>query len=195
MSLINYRTINIDALDPESSTNFPMETLLPATLPQPASGSDAANAATQVRQMLRTDPEGALRAVLDMAPLGGDDQAKEVHLATVIDVLQGIRQGEMTRILEGVCSGDGGAERADCLMKYLYVDYCCELLEEHYDEHRSYVVPVNLIADTLITGTRECLRVPPVVVLRRRRSQLRPKTRASRRSRLAIWPRVPVVSR
>ncbi|KAJ5467704.1 hypothetical protein N7475_005456 [Penicillium sp. IBT 31633x] len=120
MSLINYRTINIDALDPESSTNFPMETLLPATLPQPASGSDAANAATQVRQMLRTDPEGALRAVLDMAPLGGDDQAKEVHLATVIDVLQGIRQGEMTRILEGVCSGDGGAERADCLMKYLY---------------------------------------------------------------------------
>jgi actin related protein 2/3 complex subunit 5 len=37
-------------------------------------------------------------------------------------VLQGIRQGEMTRILEGVCSGDGGAERADCLMKYLYVE-------------------------------------------------------------------------
>ncbi|KAJ5514092.1 ARP2/3 complex 16kDa subunit (p16-Arc) [Penicillium fimorum] len=121
MSQINYRTINIDALDPESSTNFPMESLLPATLPQPASASDAANAATQVRQMLRGgDPEGALRTVLDTAPLGGDDRAKEVHLATVIDVLQGIRQGEMTRILEGVCSGDGGAERADCLMKYLY---------------------------------------------------------------------------
>ncbi|KAJ5188687.1 ARP2/3 complex 16kDa subunit (p16-Arc) [Penicillium cf. griseofulvum] len=121
MSQINYRTINIDALDPESSTNFPMESLLPATLPQAASASDAANAAAQVRQMLRGgDPEGALRTVLDTAPLGGDDRAKEVHLATVIDVLQGIRQGEMTRILEGVCSGDGGAERADCLMKYLY---------------------------------------------------------------------------
>ncbi|KAJ5163614.1 uncharacterized protein N7500_005444 [Penicillium coprophilum] len=121
MSQINYRTINVDALDPESSTNFPMESLLPATLPQAASASDAANAATQVRQMLRGgDPEGALRTVLDTAPLGGDDRAKEVHLATVIDVLQGIRQGEMTRILEGVCSGDGGAERADCLMKYLY---------------------------------------------------------------------------
>ncbi|KAJ5861379.1 uncharacterized protein N7529_008689 [Penicillium soppii] len=121
MSQLNYRTINIDALDPESSTNFPMESLLPATLPQAVSASDAANAATQVRQMLRGgDPEGALRTVLDTAPLGGDDRAKEVQLATVIDVLQGIRQGEMTRILEGVCSGDGGAERADCLMKYLY---------------------------------------------------------------------------
>ncbi|KAJ5276665.1 hypothetical protein N7524_002818 [Penicillium chrysogenum] len=97
MSQINYRTINA------------------------ASASDAASAAAQVRQMLRGgDPEGALRTVLDTAPLGGDDRAKEVHLATVIDVLQGIRQGEMTRILEGVCSGDGGAERADCLMKYLY---------------------------------------------------------------------------
>ncbi|CAG7982445.1 unnamed protein product [Penicillium salamii] len=121
MSQLNYRTINIDALDPESSTNFPMESLLPANLPQAASASDAASAATQVRQMLRGgDPEGALQTVLDTAPLGGDDRAKEVHLATVIDVLQGIRQGEMTRILEGVCSGDGGAERADCLMKYLY---------------------------------------------------------------------------
>jgi actin related protein 2/3 complex subunit 5 len=26
----------------------------------------------------------------------------------------------MTRVLEGVCSGEGGAERGDCLMKYLY---------------------------------------------------------------------------
>lgn len=122
MSQINYRTINIDQLDPESSVNFPMETLLPATLPQPETSSDAANVATQVRQLLRGgDAEGALRHVLDTAPLGGDDRAKEVHLATVIEVLQGIRQGEMTRVLEGVCGAEGGAERADCLMKYLYV--------------------------------------------------------------------------
>lgn len=122
MSQINYRTINIDQLDPESSVNFPMETLLPATLPQPGTSSEAANVATQVRQLLRGgDAEGALRAVLDTAPLGGDEGAKQVHLATVTEVLQGIRQGEMTRVLEGVCAGDGGAERADCLMKYLYV--------------------------------------------------------------------------
>ncbi|KAE8328769.1 actin-related protein 2/3 complex subunit 5 [Aspergillus sergii] len=121
MAQINYRTINIDVLDPESSVNFPMETLLPPTLPAPTTSSEAANVAAQVRQLLRSgDPEGALRAVLDTAPLGGDDRAKEVHLATVIEVLQGIRQGEMTRVLEGVCNGQGGSERADCLMKYLY---------------------------------------------------------------------------
>ncbi|KAJ5103442.1 hypothetical protein N7532_003971 [Penicillium argentinense] len=121
MSQINYRTINIDQLDPESSVNFPMETLLPATLPQSETSSDAANVATQVRQLLRGgDAEGALRAVLDTAPLGGDEGAKQVHLATVTEVLQGIRQGEMTRVLEGVCAGEGGAERADCLMKYIY---------------------------------------------------------------------------
>lgn len=121
MAQLNYRTINIDVLDPESSVNFPMETLLPATLPAPQTSSDAANVASQVRQLLRGgDPEGALRYVLDTAPLGGDDRAKEVHMATVVEVLQGIRQGEMTRVLEGVCSGEGGSERADCLMKYLY---------------------------------------------------------------------------
>ncbi|OGM42281.1 arp2/3 complex subunit Arc16 [Aspergillus bombycis] len=121
MAQLNYRTINVDVLDPESSANFPMETLLPPTLPAPTTSSEAANVAAQVRQLLRSgDPEGALRAVLDTAPLGGDDRAKEVHLATVIEVLQGIRQGEMTRVLEGVCNGQGGSERADCLMKYLY---------------------------------------------------------------------------
>ncbi|KAE8150132.1 actin-related protein 2/3 complex subunit 5 [Aspergillus avenaceus] len=121
MSQINYRTINIDVLDPESSVNFPMESLLPATLPAPGTSSDAAGVASEVRQLLRSgDAEGALRHALDTAPLAGDDRAKEVHLATVIEVLQGIRQGEMLRVLEGVCGGSGGSERADCLMKYLY---------------------------------------------------------------------------
>lgn len=123
MAEFNYRTINIDKLDPESSANFPMETLLPATLPPPSNSSAAANTATQVRQMLRSgDAETALAYVLDTAPLGGDERAKEVHMAAVIEVLQGIRQGEMSRVLEGVCgAGANGSERADCLMKYLYV--------------------------------------------------------------------------
>lgn len=122
MAQVNYRTINVDVLDPESSINFPLDTLLPGTLPAPTDSNTAAGVASQVRQMLRGgDPEGALRYVLDTAPLGGDDRAKEVHLSTVIEVLQGIRQGEMTRILEAVCAGEGGSERADCLMKYMYV--------------------------------------------------------------------------
>ncbi|KAL1964115.1 hypothetical protein VTN77DRAFT_7533 [Rasamsonia byssochlamydoides] len=121
MAQINYRTINVDVLDPEAPVNFPMETLLPGNLPPPTNASNAAAIASQVRQMLRGgDPEGALRTVLDTAPLGGDAQAKDVHLATVVEVLQGIRQGEMMRVLESVCSGEGGTERADCLMKYIY---------------------------------------------------------------------------
>ena len=99
-----------------------METLLPGTLPEPTTSSGAANVATQVRQLLRGgDSEGALRYVLETTPLAGDDRAKEVHMTAVIEVLQGIRQAEMTRVLEGVCNGEGGSERADCLMKYLYV--------------------------------------------------------------------------
>ncbi|PYH41365.1 actin-related protein 2/3 complex subunit 5 family protein [Aspergillus saccharolyticus JOP 1030-1] len=121
MAQLNYRTINIDVLDPDSSINFPMDTLLPATLPAPTTSSAAAAVAGEVRQLLRGgDPEAALRHVLDTAPLGGDERAKEVHLAAVTEVLQGIRQGEMSRVLEGVCTGEGGAGRADCLMKYLY---------------------------------------------------------------------------
>ena len=121
MSTLNYRTINIDALDPDSPQNFPLTTLLPSTLPPPRGSSDAANTATQVRQLLRSgDPAAALIHVLDTAPLGGDEGAKQVHLATVIDVLQGIRQGEMGRVLQAVLDGPGGVERGDCLMKYLY---------------------------------------------------------------------------
>ncbi|KAL2383481.1 hypothetical protein RJZ90_002634 [Blastomyces dermatitidis] len=120
MSLINYRTVDVDSIDPDSSVNFPLETLLPGNIPAPTTSSTAASIGSQVRQLLRSgDSEGALRHVLDTAPLGGDDRAKEVHLATVVEVLGGIRQGEMTRVLEGVCAGDGGAERGDCLMKYL----------------------------------------------------------------------------
>ena len=121
MAQLNYRTINIDVLDPESSINFPMDTLLPPTLPAPTTSGAAASVVNQVRQLLRSgDNEGALRYVLETAPLGGDDRAKEVHLAAVVEVLQGIRQGEMSRVLESVCTGEGGSERADCLMKYLY---------------------------------------------------------------------------
>ncbi|PGH11342.1 hypothetical protein AJ79_04958 [Helicocarpus griseus UAMH5409] len=123
MSLINYRTIDIDSLDPDSSINFPLETLLPGTLPPPTTSATAASTGSQIRQLLRSgDSEGALRHVLDTAPLGGNERAKEVHLATVVEVLGGIRQGEMSRVLEGVCGDgvEGGVERGDCLMKYLY---------------------------------------------------------------------------
>jgi actin related protein 2/3 complex, subunit 5 len=121
MAAINYRTANVDIYDPESSVNFPLATLQPSSLPPPITAAAAASIAQQVRQLLRSgDSAAALAGVLDSAPLGGDDGAKQVHLTTVIEVLQGIRQSDVVKVLEGVLNGQGGKERGDTLMKYLY---------------------------------------------------------------------------
>src|SRR5436305_6179115 len=122
MAAINYRTANVDIYDPESSINFPLATLQPSSLPPPTTAAAAASIAQQVRQLLRSgDSAAALAGVLDSAPLGGDDGAKQVHLTTVIEVLQGIRQSDVVKVLEGVLNGGPGAkERGDTLMKYLY---------------------------------------------------------------------------
>lgn len=120
MSQINYRTLNIDAYDPDSPLNFPLSTLLPSSLPAATNASEAAAIGQQIRQLLRSgDAEGALQGALDTAPLGGDEGAKQVHLSTVIEVLQGIRQSDVARLLAGLLKGEGGMSRADCLMKYL----------------------------------------------------------------------------
>ena len=126
MAAINYRTANVDVYDPESSLNFPLATLQPASLPAPTTAAATASLGQQIRQTLRAgDSAGALAAVLDSAPLGGDDGAKQVHFTTVIDVLQGIRQSDVAKVLEGVLGGNsggggGGKERGDTLMKYIY---------------------------------------------------------------------------
>ena len=44
-------------------------------------------------------------------------------MATVLEVLQGIRQSDISRVLGGVLDGEGGDARADTLMKYMYVKY------------------------------------------------------------------------
>ena len=121
MAALNYRTTQPDIYDPESSINFPLPTLLPSSLPAPSNAAEAASIATQVRQLLRAgDSSGALSSVLETAPLAGDDAAKQIHLTTVIEVLQGIRQTDVPRVLESVLGGEGGKERGDTLMKYLY---------------------------------------------------------------------------
>jgi actin related protein 2/3 complex subunit 5 len=67
----NWRTINIDLLDPESSSNFDTTTLHPALAP--VSENEVRTLGQQVRQLLRGgDPEGALRGALEGAPYGGD---------------------------------------------------------------------------------------------------------------------------
>lgn len=71
----NWRTINIDALDPESSANFDTTTLHPAFAP--VSESEVRGLGQQVRQLLRGgDAEGALRGALEGAPYGGETGVK-----------------------------------------------------------------------------------------------------------------------
>lgn len=75
MAQINWRTIDIDALDPESSANFDLSTLTPAV--QPVSTADVQTLAGQIRQLLRGgDSEGALRGALENAPYGAEEQGK-----------------------------------------------------------------------------------------------------------------------
>ena len=75
MATMNWRTINIDLLDPESSANFSTSSLVPA-LPQ-VTTSEVQTLSGQIRQLLRGgDSEGALRGALENAPYGGDSAAK-----------------------------------------------------------------------------------------------------------------------
>lgn len=115
----NWRTINIDLLDPESSSNFDTTTLHPAFAP--VSENEVRSLGQQVRQLLRGgDAEGALRGALESAPYGGDAGVKELHLQTVTEVLQSIKTSEMTPMLQRIFSTEGGSEALDVLMKYLY---------------------------------------------------------------------------
>ncbi|KAL8692386.1 MAG: hypothetical protein Q9218_002576 [Villophora microphyllina] len=119
MATMNWRTINIDLLDPESPANFSTATLSP-TVP-PVSAAEAQSLSSQIKQLLRGgDSEGALRGALESPPYGGDTAAKEVHLATVVEILQSIKQSEMSPLLNRIYGSEGGVEALDVLMKYLY---------------------------------------------------------------------------
>ncbi|KAK3901052.1 actin-related protein 2/3 complex subunit 5 [Staphylotrichum tortipilum] len=114
-----WRTIDIDALDPDSAPNFDTSTLHP---PQPEiTEAEVRQLTTQVRQLLRGgDAEGALRGCLDMPVYNGSDGVKEMAMGLVVEVLQSIKASEMVPVLRGVGEGVGGGERVDVLMKYLY---------------------------------------------------------------------------
>jgi actin related protein 2/3 complex, subunit 5 len=70
-----WRTIDIDALQEDSSVNFDTSTLYP---PQPEiSEAEVKALAGQVRQLLRGgDAEGALRGCLEMPVYNASDAAK-----------------------------------------------------------------------------------------------------------------------
>ncbi len=73
-----WRTINIDALQEDSSVNFDTATLHPP-LPE-TSEPEVRQLAAQVRQLLRGgDSEGALRGCLEMPVYSGSEGAKVSH--------------------------------------------------------------------------------------------------------------------
>lgn len=75
MATLNWRTINVDALDPDSPANFDMGSLTPSVVP--VATADVQTLAGQIRQLLRGgDSEGALRGALENAPYGADQQGK-----------------------------------------------------------------------------------------------------------------------
>ena len=45
---------------------------------------------------------------------------QDVHLSTVVEILQSIKQADMTPMLGRMYASPGGAEVLDTLMKYLY---------------------------------------------------------------------------
>ena len=44
-----------------------------------------------------------------------------MHLSTVVETLQSIKQSDMSPMLNRIYESDGGPETLDVLMKYLYV--------------------------------------------------------------------------
>lgn len=86
MTQVNYRLIDVDALDPENA--FPAELLTPQF--DLVAIGDIQALATQCRQLLqRGNQEAALRSALENVPYGGDDQGKveppPIHCLMVID--------------------------------------------------------------------------------------------------------------
>lgn len=75
MAEFNWRTLNIDALDPESSYNFDLATLTPAV--QPVSTQDVQTLSGQIKQLMRAgQSEEALKGALENPPYGADEQGK-----------------------------------------------------------------------------------------------------------------------
>lgn len=86
-----WRTIDIDALNEDSSVNFDITTLYPA---QPEiTEADVKQLSGQVRQLLRGgDAEGALRGCLETPVYNGTEGAKVGRPVTVVgDVADGGR--------------------------------------------------------------------------------------------------------
>lgn len=93
-----WRTINIDALQEDSSVNFDTSTLHP---PLPEVGeADVRALAGQVRQLLRGgDSEGALRGCLEFPVYNGAETAK-VRFVRLLRMFMGKIRGDGSSVLD-----------------------------------------------------------------------------------------------
>jgi hypothetical protein len=106
---INFRTINIDALDPESPANFDLSSLTPGV--QPRGSAEVTQLTQQIRQLLRGgDNEGALRSALEGAPYGAPGSGKvctssSLACGVVVEaVIGGTRKKKEVVYVEGIAT-------------------------------------------------------------------------------------------
>ena len=118
MATMNWRTINVDLLDPESPANFDISSLLPTV--SSVSASEVQTLSSQIKQLLRGgDSEGALRGALENAPYGGDAQAKVSNTPTSRGKrkLRSVQSAQTTETIEltagtGYTSSNSGGNSA-----------------------------------------------------------------------------------
>lgn len=59
--------------------------------------------------------------------LADHEWLQEVHLATVVEILQSTKQSDMSPMLSRIYGSEGGTELLDVLMKYLYAPFAARL--------------------------------------------------------------------
>ncbi|KAK9235327.1 actin-related protein 2/3 complex subunit 5 [Lipomyces kononenkoae] len=116
MASLDFRRIDVDALDPENIIE--PEFLVPpsiANLP-PLGVAEIQSVGQYIRGLLsRGDHVGALQAALDQPPYSSTQEIKNIHLATVLELLSTIKSSDMGWVVEKLTS-----EQRDTLIKYLY---------------------------------------------------------------------------
>jgi hypothetical protein len=105
---------------------------------------------------------------------------QEVHLAAVMEILQSIRQSDMSPILSRIYKAEGGSEALDTLMKYMYVITRSLLVDFAYGF--TWYTWFRLSEADTWTDTRECRRR-----LRLARSMLPRRARDSPKCKGDSW--------
>ncbi|KAL7005621.1 arp2/3 complex subunit [Cystobasidiomycetes sp. EMM_F5] len=116
MAARNWRTIDIDALDPEGQLTA--DELVDPDPRSPAVALDQARSKSQEARsaLQRSDPSGALAAALVDAPYGSAlAEASSLTLQTVLSVLNTVRANDISKVVTAL-----DPSTQDQLMKYLY---------------------------------------------------------------------------